>query len=118
MYVHHTHSVCVYYITLRSCLCVLGCKLAIDLCVSMYCPTHCRALATITYRSAPEWEGRFTERRQPDQDPNFCPDFEVEHYLEAAGDKFCTSYDPNSLLYITKVSTTVSRMLCAFDACF
>ena len=79
----------------------------------MYCPTLCRALATITYRSAPEWEGRFTERRQPDQDPNFCPDFEVEHYLEAAGDKFCTSYDPNSLLYITKVSTVVSLGLCA-----
>ena len=65
-----------------------------------------RALATITYRSAPEWEGRFVTRQQPDQVPNFCPDFEVEHYLEAAGDRFCTSYDPNSLLYISKVSST------------
>lgn len=63
---------------------------------------NARALATITYRSAPEWEGRFVTRQQPDQVPNFCPDFEVEHYLEAAGDRFCTSYDPNSLLYISK----------------
>ena len=50
-----------------------------------------------------EWRKRFQGRRNPDQSPNFCADFEVEHYVEAQGEKFCTSYDPNSLLYVSKV---------------
>ena len=53
-----------------------------------------------------EWRKRFQGRRNPDQSPNFCADFEVEHYVEAQGEKFCTSYDPNSLLYVSKVGRT------------
>ena len=64
---------------------------------------HLRAIGTVTYRSAMEWRKRFQGRRNPDQSPNFCADFEVEHYVEAQGEKFCTSYDPNSLLYVSKV---------------
>ena len=40
-------------------------------------------MGTITYRSGPEWEFRFNrKRRNPDEIPSFCPDFEIEHYLD------------------------------------
>ncbi|XP_065829572.1 uncharacterized protein [Oscarella lobularis] len=64
---------------------------------------HARELGTYTYRSGPEWEERFGhERHSPTEPPNFCPDFEIEHYLEHAGNKFSLIYDPNSVLYISK----------------
>ena len=31
-----------------------------------------------------------------------CPDFLIETYLDHAGEKWCLTYDPNSLLYISK----------------
>ena len=62
-----------------------------------------REIATITYRSGPEWEQRFGRRRaDPSQPPALCPDFLIETYLDHAGEKFCLDYDANSLLYVSK----------------
>ncbi|KAI9665189.1 MAG: hypothetical protein M1831_002199 [Alyxoria varia] len=62
-----------------------------------------REIATVTYRSGPEWEQRFGRRRaDPSKPPALCPDFLIETYLDHAGEKFCLEYDPNSLLYISK----------------
>ena len=62
-----------------------------------------REIATVTYRSGPEWEIRFgRERADPSQKPALCPDFLVETYLDHQGNKFSLEYDPNSLLYISK----------------
>ena len=62
-----------------------------------------REIATITYRSGPEWEKRFGRRRaDPSRPPALCPDFLIETYLDHAGEKFCLEYDANSLLYVSK----------------
>ncbi|PKS09571.1 hypothetical protein jhhlp_004188 [Lomentospora prolificans] len=62
-----------------------------------------RQIATVTYRSGPEWEQRFARRRaDPTKPPALCPDFLIETYLDYAGEKFCLTYDPNSLLYVSK----------------
>lgn len=62
-----------------------------------------REIATITYRSGPEWEQRFGRRRaDPSKPPALCPDFLIETYLDHAGEKFCLQYDANSLLYVSK----------------
>lgn len=62
-----------------------------------------RAVATITYRSGPEWELRFARARVNEEfRPAFCPDFLVETYLDHQGDKFSLEYDPNSFLYVSK----------------
>ncbi|APA10996.1 hypothetical protein SS1G_03306 [Sclerotinia sclerotiorum 1980 UF-70] len=62
-----------------------------------------REIATVTYRSGPEWELRFGRRRaDPSKPPALCPDFLIETYLDHAGEKFCLEYDPNSLLYVSK----------------
>jgi len=62
-----------------------------------------RQIATVTYRSGPEWEQRFgRERADPSQPPALCPDFLVETYLDHAGEKWCLQYDANSLLYVSK----------------
>ncbi|KAG5952405.1 hypothetical protein E4U53_000969 [Claviceps sorghi] len=62
-----------------------------------------RQIATVTYRSGPEWEQRFGRRRaDPAKPPALCPDFLVETYLDHAGEKWCLNYDANSLLYISK----------------
>ncbi|KAK3495588.1 Alpha/Beta hydrolase protein [Neurospora crassa] len=62
-----------------------------------------REIATVTYRSGPEWELRFGRRRaDPSKPPALCPDFLIETYLDHAGEKFCLTYDPNSLLYVSK----------------
>ena len=62
-----------------------------------------REIATVTYRSGPEWEQRFGRRRaDPSKPPALCPDFLIETYLDHAGEKFCLNYDPNSLLYVSK----------------
>ncbi|GBC06131.1 hypothetical protein RclHR1_06640009 [Rhizophagus clarus] len=62
-----------------------------------------REIATISYRSGPEWEQRFGRRRQlEEQPPALCPDFLIETYLDHQGERFCLQYDPNSLLYISK----------------
>ena len=62
-----------------------------------------REIATVTYRSGPEWEQRFGRRRaDPGRPPALCPDFLIETYLDHAGEKFCLEYDANSLLYVSK----------------
>ncbi|TID22573.1 hypothetical protein CANINC_003348 [Pichia inconspicua] len=62
-----------------------------------------REIATITYRSGPEWEQRFgVERADPSKKPALCPDFLVETYLDHAGEKWCLEFDANSFLYISK----------------
>jgi len=77
-----------------------------------------RQIATITYRSGPEWDLRFGRklRRAPkssDQSDNsegsdrprtpaLCPDFLIETYLDYQGESFCLKYDANSLIYISK----------------
>ncbi|OTA08650.1 hypothetical protein A9Z42_0003750 [Trichoderma parareesei] len=62
-----------------------------------------REIATVTYRSGPEWEQRFGRRRaDPSKPPALCPDFLIETYLDHAGEKWCLNYDANSLLYISK----------------
>ena len=62
-----------------------------------------REIATVTYRSGPEWEMRFGRRRaDASRPPALCPDFLVETYLDHAGEKWCLEYDPNSLLYVSK----------------
>ncbi|KAL9002179.1 MAG: hypothetical protein Q9188_004875 [Gyalolechia gomerana] len=62
-----------------------------------------REIATVTYRSGPEWEQRFGRRRaDPGKPPALCPDFLIETYLDHAGEKFCLEYDANSLLYVSK----------------
>ena len=62
-----------------------------------------REIATITYRSGPEWEKRFgRSRADPSKPPALCPDFLIETYLDHAGEKWCLEYDANSLLYISK----------------
>ncbi|KAF4553407.1 Serine O-succinyltransferase-like protein [Elsinoe fawcettii] len=62
-----------------------------------------REIATVTYRSGPEWEQRFGRRRaDPTKPPALCPDFLIETYLDHAGEKWCLEYDANSLLYVSK----------------
>jgi homoserine O-acetyltransferase len=62
-----------------------------------------REIATVTYRSGPEWEQRFGRRRaDPSRPPALCPDFLIETYLDHAGEKFSLEYDANSLLYVSK----------------
>lgn len=62
-----------------------------------------REIATMTYRSGPEWEDRFGLKRiNPQCPPTLCPTFAIESYLEHQGEQFSTKYDPNSLLYISK----------------
>ena len=62
-----------------------------------------REIATVTYRSGPEWEQRFGRRRaDPSKKPALCPDFLIETYLDHAGEKFSLEYDANSLLYVSK----------------
>ena len=62
-----------------------------------------RQIATVTYRSGPEWEKRFGRRRaEPGRPPALCPDFLIETYLDHAGEKWCLTYDANSFLYISK----------------
>ncbi|WFD35771.1 homoserine O-acetyltransferase [Malassezia cuniculi] len=69
-----------------------------------------RQIATVTYRSGPEWEQRFGRQRRgishdtapENRTPVLCPDFLVETYLDHQGEQFCLKYDANSLIYISK----------------
>ncbi|CAF3943488.1 unnamed protein product [Rotaria magnacalcarata] len=60
-----------------------------------------REIATLTYRSGPEWLERFGLRRFNDN-VQLTPTFEIESYLQYQGLTFAKKYDPNSLLYISK----------------
>jgi len=42
-----------------------------------------REMATISYRSGPEWEKRFGRKRTNNSEiPSLCPDFQIETYLD------------------------------------
>jgi homoserine O-acetyltransferase len=76
-----------------------------------------REIATVTYRSGPEWEQRFGRRRaDPSKQPALCPDFLIETYLDHAGEKFCLEYDANSLLYVSKAMDLFDLGLAAQNA--
>ncbi|KAH7887563.1 homoserine acetyltransferase [Phlebopus sp. FC_14] len=84
-----------------------------------------RQIATITYRSGPEWDLRFGRklRQQPDssssgeqpRSPTLCPDFLIETYLDHQGEQFCLKYDANSLLYISKAMDLFDLTLPALE---
>lgn len=64
-----------------------------------------RQIATITYRSGPEWEQRFGRRMSSAEEggiPRLSPDFLIETYLDHQGERFCLTYDANSLIYLSK----------------
>lgn len=66
---------------------------------------HARELAMIGYRSGPEWKERFgTQRANPSELHSFCPDYQIETYLEKKAEVFSNMYDPNSVLYISKAT--------------
>ncbi|RCH79963.1 hypothetical protein CU098_003074 [Rhizopus stolonifer] len=75
-----------------------------------------REIATISYRSGPEWELRFGRKRANEsQSPALCPDFLIETYLDHQGEKFCLQYDANSLLYISKAMDIFDMSRSKFD---
>ncbi|EDQ91929.1 uncharacterized protein MONBRDRAFT_23216 [Monosiga brevicollis MX1] len=63
---------------------------------------HAREVATISYRSGPEWSDRFDRQRIEGAKHSFQPEFLIETYLDHQGTQACLRYDPNSLLYISK----------------
>ncbi|CAO3681568.1 unnamed protein product [Umbelopsis ramanniana] len=74
-----------------------------------------REIATISYRSGPEWELRFGRKRaQENQSPALCPDFLIETYLDHQGERFCLQYDANSLLYVSKAMDMFDMSKSAF----
>ena len=65
-----------------------------------------RMVATIGYRSGPEWELRYGRSRRVESvgtNPTLVePEFLIETYLDYQGTKYSEGYDPNSLLYLSK----------------
>lgn len=72
-----------------------------------------REIATLTYRSGPEWGGRFGIDRQHDSPliaEELIPSLPrtlgnellIEHYLSHQGKKWVGHFDPNTVLYISK----------------
>jgi len=95
-------------------------------------------IATITYRSGPEWDQRFgrklrdlpptpisqndyttpsptTPPKNPIRVPALCPDFLIETYLDHQGEQFCLKYDANSLIYISKAMDVFDMTLSALE---
>ncbi|KIM46337.1 hypothetical protein M413DRAFT_441420 [Hebeloma cylindrosporum] len=87
-----------------------------------------RQIATITYRSGPEWDLRFGRQLRatsgttpakipgPERTPALCPDFLIESYLDHQGESFCLKYDANSLIYISKAMDLFDMTLPALEA--
>jgi homoserine O-acetyltransferase len=89
-----------------------------------------RQIATITYRSGPEWDQRFgrkwKEQVHSDSEagsetpkhhtPALCPDFMIEQYLDHQGEQFCLKYDANSLIYISKAMDLFDMTLPALES--
>jgi len=89
-----------------------------------------RQIATITYRSGPEWDLRFGRQLRPtptecvDESqrldlprvPALCPDFLIETYLDHQGEQFCLKYDANSLIYISKAMDVFDMTLPALQS--
>ncbi|KAJ3484421.1 hypothetical protein NLJ89_g11982 [Agrocybe chaxingu] len=86
-----------------------------------------RQIATITYRSGPEWDQRFGRQLRPLPDteedppgsprtPVLCPDLLIETYLDHQGESFCLKYDANSLIYISKAMDLFDMTLPALES--
>ena len=60
----------------------------------------------MTYRSNEEWKIRFGRNRIENEPASLCHNYQIEQYIEYQGLQFATKYDPNSLLYISKVSAS------------
>ncbi|THH04895.1 hypothetical protein EW146_g10051, partial [Bondarzewia mesenterica] len=112
-----------------------GLKLARRKCIGPFAPIsslicHFRAeIATITYRSGPEWDMRFGRQLRPQRPeaeiiadptlprkPALCPDFLIETYLDHQGEQFCLKYDANSLIYISKAMDLFDLTLPALES--
>ncbi|KAF7970784.1 hypothetical protein HWV62_23058 [Athelia sp. TMB] len=81
-----------------------------------------RQIATITYRSGPEWDQRFGRKLRDLATPTpgvrlpaLCPDFLIETYLDHQGEQFCLKYDANSLIYISKAMDLFDMTLPALE---
>lgn len=62
-----------------------------------------REIATLSYRSGPEWNIRFGRTKMNELEPvTLCPTFQIENYLNHQGEIFANKYDPNSLIYLSK----------------
>lgn len=65
-----------------------------------------RKLGMVTYRSALEWEYRFSRKeilyKNFTDETGFCSMFEVEEYLGNHADQFRYNFDPNSFLYLSR----------------
>jgi len=74
----------------------------------MYGMQLARKIATLTYRSGPEWSDRFGRNRIQNSDIRLPridgAEFEIEDYIRHQGETFFqkSQYDPNSLLYLSK----------------
>eukprot|EP00040_Diaphanoeca_grandis_P026613 m.149435 g.149435 ORF g.149435 m.149435 type:complete len:475 (-) comp30657_c0_seq1:187-1611(-) len=65
---------------------------------------HAREIATISYRSGPEWDLRFGRKRTANHRTSFEPEFLIETYLDHQGNSWINNFDPNSFLYISKAT--------------
>ena len=64
-----------------------------------------RKLGLVSYRAADEWNSKFDRSRMAPEkrsDQRFSREFEIENYLEYNAQKFVTSFDPNSYLYLSR----------------
>jgi len=62
-----------------------------------------RKLGMISYRSEPEWRGRFGRTLQTRYNERlFGMHFDIESYLESAAKKFIRNFDPCSYLYLSR----------------
>ena len=61
-----------------------------------------REIATISYRSGPEWRQRFGRKKIDGAPVNLCPTFLIEQYIDHQGERGSVMLDPNTLLYISK----------------
>ena len=86
-------------------------------------------IATVTYRSGPEWDIRFGRKFRPASElptqnsptsgpriPALCPDFLIETYLDHQGEQFCLKYDANSLIYISKAMDLFDMTLSSLES--
>ncbi|XP_055342991.1 uncharacterized protein LOC129591379 [Paramacrobiotus metropolitanus] len=61
-----------------------------------------REIATISYRSGPEWRQRFGRKMIEGATISLCPTFLIEQYIDHQGERGASMLDPNTLLYISK----------------
>jgi len=63
-----------------------------------------RQIGTITYRSGKEWQQRFGQKlaKGVTEKEGLLNEFMIESYLSHQGEKWVNTYDPNSMLWISK----------------